>query len=135
MRSGWTSVIKLSLALWLIVPAAALAGGFEIKEQSASSAGAATAGSAAMAEDASALFYNPAAMSLLHDDQALFSGQVFILDGDYDSRGARDATGGTIVGNSRIKNGAIPAASLFGVWSLGDRVRLGVGITAPFGLS
>src|ERR1041384_4696866 len=135
MRSGSELVVALSFAAVLIVPVAASAGGFEIKEQSATSAGTATAGSAAMAEDASAIFYNPAAMTLLDDDQAMFSGQVFILDSDYDSRRAHDATGGTIVGNETIENGAIPAASLFGVWSLTDRVRFGIGVTAPFGLS
>ena len=131
--TGWG--LGLSLVAWLVVPADAGAGGFEIKEQSASSAGTATAGSAAMAEDASALFYNPASMTLLDGDQAVFSGQIFVLDSDYDGDGASDATGGTIVGNETIENGAIPAASLFASWSLTDRLRVGIGVTAPFGLS
>jgi long-chain fatty acid transport protein len=52
--------------------------------------------------------------------------------GGFEGNGASDATGGTIVGN---ETGAIPAASLFASWSLTDRVRVGIGVTTPFGLS
>jgi long-chain fatty acid transport protein len=119
----------------MLAAADAEAGGFEIKEQSASSAGTATAGSTALGEDASNMFYNPATMTLIDRDQVMFSGQIFVIASDFDSRTARDATGGEIDGNDSLENGAIPAASLFGVWGVNDRMWVGIGVTAPFGLS
>ena len=112
----------------------AFAGGFEIREHGASGVGAATAGVAAIGEDASTVYYNPAAMMLLDESQAVFAGQLFILDLDYDSRAATDGIGGTIIGSDTMTNEPVVVPSLFGVWRVSDQVRLGFGLTAPFGL-
>jgi long-chain fatty acid transport protein len=111
------------------------ASGFEIREQGATAAGTATAGAAATGEDASTVFYNPAAMTLLDEDQAVFSGNLFILNNDYDNETTIDVAGGTINGNEKIQNGVIPVPSLFAVWSVTDEIRVGIGVTAPFGLA
>jgi len=114
---------------------AVLAGGFAITEQSASAAGTATAGAGAIAEDAGTVFYNPAGMSFLESDQLLIAGNVFFLDNDFSNRGTADGTGNPIVGTEDFKNPVIPVGSLFGVVELTDGIKLGLGITSPFGLS
>ena len=113
----------------------ALAGGFELRTQGASGAGTATAGAAAIGEDATMVFYNPAAMTLLDESQVAFAGQLYIPDLDYDNRAATDATGGAVIGSDRLLNEPAVVPSLFGVWNVSDRVRLGFGLTSPFGLA
>ena len=111
------------------------AGGFELRTQGASGAGTATAGAAATGEDASTVFYNPAAMTLLEQSQVMFAGQLYIPDLEYDNRAATDATGGAIAGSERLMNEPAVVPSLFGVWNVADRVRVGFGLTSPFGLA
>jgi long-chain fatty acid transport protein len=113
----------------------ALAGGFTIAEQSASAAGTATAGAGALADDASTIFYNPAGMALLDGNQLLVSAKGFILDNQFSNRGTVDGVGNPIAGTEDFKNGIIPLGSLFGVLEVHERVKLGLGITSPFGLS
>lgn len=131
----FASLMTVSSLLWAQGCSDASAGGFEIREHGASAAGTATAGTAAIGEDASTVFYNPAAMTLLDEDQAVFSGNLFILNNDYDNEATIDVAGGTIDGNEKIQNGVIPVPSLFAVWSVTDQIRFGIGVTAPFGLA
>lgn len=133
--SASASSVLLAACLLLFMCGSALAGSFELRTQGASGAGTATAGAAATGEDASAVFYNPAAMTLLDESQALFAGQLYIPDLDYGNRGATDATGGTMSGNEKLTNEPAFVPSLFGVWAVDDRVRLGFGLTSPFGLA
>jgi len=81
------------------------------------------------------VFYNPAAMTLLDESQVAFAGQLYIPDLDYDNRAATDATGGAVIGSDRLLNEPAVVPSLFGVWNVSDRVRLGFGLTSPFGLA
>ncbi len=128
-------VTTVSSLLWAQCCSDASASGFEIREHGASAAGTATAGTSAIGEDASTVFYNPAAMTLLDEDQAVFSGNLFILNNDYDNETTIDVAGGTIDGNEKIQNGVIPVPSLFAVWRVTDEIRIGMGVTAPFGLA
>lgn len=112
-----------------------MAGGFAISEQSATVAGSATAGAGALAEDASTVFYNPAGMSYLENDELLIAGHAFVLDNDFDNEGTVDGSGTPVRGAGGATNGIVPLGSLFGVVRLNDFVHLGLGITAPFGLS
>lgn len=112
-----------------------LAGGFAITEQSASAAGTATAGAAALAEDAGTVFYNPAGMALLEGSQLLAAAQGFFLDNEFTDHGTVDGTGNPISGSEDIRNDIIPIGSLFAVLDLHERVKVGLGITSPFGLA
>ena len=114
---------------------AALAGGFAISEQSASVAGSATAGAGALAEDASTVFYNPAGMSYIDGNQLLIAGSAFFLDNEFTNGGTLDGIGNPVSGTESFENPIIPIGSLFAVVELTDRVRLGLGVTSPFGLS
>ena len=113
----------------------AAAGGFAISEQSATAAGSATAGAGAVAEDAGTVFYNPAGMTQLEGNQLMISANAFILDNSFHDRGTTDGIGDPIAGSEDFKNPIIPIGSLFGVVDVIDRVKIGLGITAPFGLS
>ena len=141
MRPRLACLGKVSwTAFWaaLALPLAgshAFAGGFELRTQGASGAGTATAGAAAIGEDASTVFYNPAAMTLLEKSQVIFGGQLYVPDLDYDNRRATDGTGGIIAGSDDLTNEPAIVPNLFGAWSVTDRVRVGFGLTAPFGLA
>ncbi len=111
------------------------AGGFAITEHSATSAGSAGAGAAALAEDAGTVFYNPAGMTLIDGHQLMISVNAFFLNNSFDNRGTVDGIGNPIAGTEDLKTPVIPVGSLFGVLNLNDRVKLGLGITSPFGLS
>ncbi|MGK0443877.1 MAG: long-chain fatty acid transport protein, partial [Bermanella sp.] len=67
-----------------ILPTLAMASGYKLNEQSAAGMGTAHAGRAAMAEDASVVFYNPAAMTEL-DRAQMTAGFTYINGyGDFD---------------------------------------------------
>src|SRR5690606_41473061 len=69
------------------------AGGFKINEQSASGAGRAFAGSAAIAKDASVVFFNPAGMSRLEQAQGSFGFTFLNLEGEFNNGGRTNPTG------------------------------------------
>ena len=56
---------------------------FGLSEQSGSGLGNSYAGAAAVAEDASTMFWNPAGMSLLENSQFAIAGNVIILDAKF----------------------------------------------------
>ncbi|HMJ49443.1 MAG TPA: outer membrane protein transport protein, partial [Burkholderiales bacterium] len=64
-----TSITAGMSALFCGLAGSALAAGFALNEQSASDMGVAFAGGAASGEDASTVFYNPAAMVLISGTQ------------------------------------------------------------------
>jgi len=113
--------------------------GFQLLEQNASGLGNAYAGQAAAAENASAIFYNPASMTLLPGTQ--FSGSVLVLrlsaefrdsGGSVAPNGAGVPAGGSDGGNAG--GDLIYLPSLFLTRQISPDLWLGVGVSAPFGL-
>ena len=139
MRCGGIALLPAvylcSIVVWFAGCQIAQAGGFAITEQSSSAAGSATAGAGAVAEDAGTVFYNPAGMTQLEGNQLMVSANAFLLSNKFHNRGTVDGIGDPITGTEDIKNPLIPTGSLFGVVELTDRIKLGLGITSPFGLS
>jgi long-chain fatty acid transport protein len=114
--------------LLLAFSGAASAGAFQLWEQNASGLGNAYAGSAAVADNASTVFYNPAGMTQLGSGIQLSVG-VAGVGPSYEFRD-----------NSGIKSGgnaggwaAVPNAYLSG--QVTKDLFLGLGISAPFGLA
>jgi len=109
----------------------AAASGFQLLEQNASGIGNAYAGSAAIAENASTIFYNPAGMTQLRARE--FSGGLTTLFTSYklsnngSSTGALSGNGGDAGGFGAVPNGYLS-------WALNKDLYLGVGFGAPFGL-
>ncbi|MDX1755130.1 MAG: outer membrane protein transport protein [Marinobacter sp.] len=118
-------------------PLSVLAGGFALNEQSASAMGVANAGAAANPENATTVFFNPAGMSQLAGTNLSFGAAVLSIDAelDRDSAAATTAAGAPVTGGSG--GDFAPLAVLPNVYlthELNDRVDLGFGLHAPYGL-
>lgn len=109
--------------------------GFALTEQGASGMGNAYAGAAAIADDASTVFFNPAGMARLNTANVVLAGHVVSLDIEFKDRGSQPPSGLPQTGGNGGKPGdtfIIP--NLFAVIPLGERWRFGVGLSAPWGL-
>ena len=74
-----SSILVLGIAGTLAVTGQAHASGFQLWEQSASGLGTAYAGSAAVAEDASTIYFNPAGMAYLPEGQMQLTGTLALV--------------------------------------------------------
>lgn len=120
----------------------AFAGGFYLQEQSPVAVGRAFAGEAAVASDASTIFFNPAGMVKLGPVTLTNGAHMLLIDSGESDRGSTrtlaasgvpTATGGGDGGNPFQRPVPLPAA--FGAFRMGDApLWLGLGITAPFGM-
>lgn len=116
----------------------ASAAGFALIEQSASGMGNAFAGSAATAEDASTVFYNPAGMSRLEGTQITVGGHLIDLSAKFSNSGSSKPAAivtNPLGGNGGEAGGIAVIPNLYFVMPIGDRVNFGVGVNAPFGLA
>ena len=112
----------------------ASASGFALLEQSASRLGTAFSGTAAAADDATTIFYNPAGMgSLKQSEVSLVAtgidvGSKFRNDGSVAAFGQPLGVNGSDAGDWNF----VPA----GYWAMpiNDSLAVGVGVNAPFGL-
>lgn len=111
----------------------ASASGFQLLEQNLSGLGNAYAGSAAVAENASTIYYNPAGMTQLQDREISGGlaaiGPSFKFDNNGSNVGALQNTGegGDAGGWAALPNG-------YASWAINKDVYVGVGVGAPFGL-
>ncbi len=115
----------------------ASASAFQLLEQNASGLGVAYAGTAAVADNASTVFFNPAGMTQLRGRQVSMG--VVAIGPSYEFR--NEGSSGTglltpaVVGSNGGDAGgwaAVPNAFLS--WQLSPTLFAGVGISAPFGL-
>lgn len=135
-RYFWSGALLLGTAVCTTPPA--LAAGFSLLEQSGSGIGTAYAGAAASADDASAMFFNPAALSLLESPQVAVAAHAINLETKFSDRGSILPPAGL----GLIPQGATNdnAGDLLGLpnayfaWPVNDRLSFGFAINAPFGL-
>jgi long-chain fatty acid transport protein len=112
----------------------AFASGFALLEQSASRVGTAFAGTAAAADDATTVFYNPAGMGSLKQSKVSFVatgidvGSKFKNDGSVAAFGQPLGVNGSDAGDWNF----VPAA--YWAMPLNESFAVGFGINAPFGL-
>lgn len=134
--------VALGLVCGTVLSAnSAHAGGFMLQEQSQIEIGRAFSGAAAQADSPSILFYNPAGITELPGTQ-LSSGvtALFIQSRQRDLGTTRTGPGATPTQAVGGGNGGTPFASVvpvptsFASKQLSDRLWLGAGISAPFGL-
>lgn len=120
----------------------ALAGGFYLQEQSPIAEGRAFAGEAANADSAATIFYNPAGMTNLPGTSVDAGGALLFVQSSQEDRGStRSAagnqgsfpTGGGNGGNPFSQPILIPSGYL-STQIAQSRLRLGLGISAPFGV-
>lgn len=129
---------RLIAAVMLSVPVLSHAAGFSLIEQSGSGVGTAYAGSAASADDASALFFNPASLSLLDAPQVAVAGHGIYLQAKFSDRGSQlppAGLGALPTGDTSDDAGDfIPVPNVYFALPLGKRLAFGLGVNAPFGL-
>lgn len=104
------------------------ASGFQLREVSGEGLGNAFAGSTAKADDVATLFHNPAGMTRLDGDQAGVSAAWIVPYSRF--QGTGPAAGSN--GGNHLQGVLVPAAYL--MWDTAEDWRLGLAITAPFGM-
>lgn len=122
-----------AVALFLSPPVHA--GGFALSEMSAASLGNAHAGGAALAEDASTIYYNPAGLTRMSGRQFTISASAIRPSAEFENRGSVSAAGTPLAGGNGGDAGSwsgVPA--LFYAMDLASGLRFGLGVHSPFGL-
>lgn len=134
-RTIWT--LSYTSALLLGFSTAGHTAGFNLLEQNASGLGNAYAGSAAVADNASTIYFNPAGMTYLPGIN--ISGGVTAIKPNFKFGSNDGSTGpgglpiGTSNGGNAGKWGFLPNA--YASWQLNPDWYVGLGIGAPFGLT
>ena len=137
MKRGCWKQLILTLAVLSHMPFAAdtvLAAGFSITQKSVKGLGNAFAGAAAVAEDASTIYFNPAGLTRLSGRQVQAAVHIFSYSLKFSDDGSTNVnnqplTGGD--GGNAGKQGFIP--NFFYAHSISDSLKLGIGIVSPFG--
>jgi long-chain fatty acid transport protein len=140
----WHKLIVFAVTLaFAASPSLVLASGFQLIEQNASGLGNAYAGQAAGARNASAIFYNPANMTLVKGKQFMLAGSMIDISTTFaDASSTRPylpttpptpvaATLGSAGGNA---GGWAPVPNAYLSWQVSKGAWFGVGVNAPFGL-
>ncbi|WP_018605083.1 OmpP1/FadL family transporter [Uliginosibacterium gangwonense] len=107
------------------------ASGFQLLEQDASGLGNAYAGSAAVAEDAGTIYYNPAGMTRLKDMEISLGVAAIRPSYKYNNG---NSTSGVLNGDGGDAGGVSALPNAYGSYAVSKNVYLGVGVGAPFGL-
>ena len=104
------------------------AAGFALVEQNASGLGNAYAGQAAVAADASTIFFNPAGMTMLPDRQVVMAGHLIKPQAEF--TGSSNIGGG----DGGDAGGLAIVPNAYFAYRLTPDIHVGVGMNAPFGL-
>jgi len=127
----------------LLLSTQALAGGFLLQEQSGVGVGRAFAGEAALGRDASTVWFNPAAMTLLGRPQVQVGGAAIFVESRQQNRGSTRGvpsvgqvpTGGGGGGNPFDPVVGLPDLHFAKPLTSDGRLWAGLSVTAPFGLN
>jgi long-chain fatty acid transport protein len=136
------AVVMLSLLALVALPAdSVLAAGFQLVEQSGSGLGNAFAGQAAGVKDASAVFFNPAALTKLEGGQVVFGGAGIGISTKFTDQGSTApyipgllAFPVSAGGDGGDAGGWTPVPNAYFAWQPSERVWVGLGVDVPFGL-
>jgi long-chain fatty acid transport protein len=112
----------------------AFAAGFALNEQSAIGAGAAFAGGAASGEDASTVFYNPAAMTRISGTQMVVGLHGIVPDVKFNNQGSSTTGGALTGGNGGDLGKGVVVPNFYLVTDITPNIKYGFGVSAPFGL-
>jgi long-chain fatty acid transport protein len=127
-------LLFLAIVFWAV---SVQASGFAIVEQSVRGLGTAYAGSAALAEDPSTIFYNPAGLTRVSGYQLEAGIHYLIPRAKFKDRGSTHFTGQPLNIYDNEGGDAGEAAfvpNLYYSHSLTEQLKIGIGFHAPFGL-
>jgi long-chain fatty acid transport protein len=125
---------QILAAVLVAVSAPASAAFFQIAEQSASGIGNAFAGGAAIAEDASTVWYNPAGMTRLDRAQLIVGGSYIHPSFTANVLSASTVFGFPIAGGGGDAGQDAFVPTLYATYPVSGRLVLGAALNAPFGL-
>jgi long-chain fatty acid transport protein len=117
-----------------VAPHTSYASGFALLEQSAARLGNAFSGTTVVVEDATAMFYNPAALAKLERSQLALSASGVKISSEFRNENSQAALGqplGSEGGDAGDWN-AVPSA--YFALPLNERLAFGIGFNVPFGL-
>ena len=110
------------------------AAGFALSEQSGSGMGNAYAGAAAVAEDASTIFFNPAGMTYIEGRQLVGALHAIRTSGDFNNQGSAPA-GVRPLGDEGGDFGSLAfLPNFYYKQDLTEQLKFGIGVGTPFGL-
>ncbi len=110
------------------------AAGFALLEQNTSGLGNAYAGSAAVAEDASTIFFNSAGLTQLKRPSLVMNGALIMVKSEFKNGASQPAFSHALGSSGGNAGGNTPVPALYVAVPLTDRISGGVGVNAPFGL-
>lgn len=133
-RYSFASLLAgLSLLAWVN---SAQASGFALTEQGVINIGTAASGGAAGLDDLSTIYFNPAGLMRLPGNGGVSgSGYIIFPSIQFTNQGSAIAPGLPLSGGDGGDAGVttfIP--NLYGAFQVNDRMKLGIGVTVPFGL-
>lgn len=135
-RRARTAAAVLGAGLVAIAAADARASGFQLAEQSARGLGNAFAGAAAVADDPSTIFFNPAGMTRLEGTQVSGTISFIFPSGEWSDSGSRDAFGSPLTGGDGSDGGVTAIVPVFYAhYTIDERWSAGIGVNVPFGLA
>ena len=129
MKKKTFCVVTMAIAL-VLFSSLSFAAGLILYEINSPLTGTASAGWAALAEDASTAFTNPAGMTRLDRSQLLVGAQPLIVTSKFDPSPATTFSG-TDGGNA---GGVLPSLGGYYVQSFSDRFKMGFSLLSYFGL-
>lgn len=139
----WPSAVVLALASCL-VPGTVLASGFQLNEQNGSGLGNAYAGLAAGVRDASAIFFNPAALTGIEGGQLVLSVEGIGPSNSFTDTGSSPPFLPTsppfplpisLGGDGGEAGSWTPVPNGYFSWQAGSSWWIGLGVGVPFGLT
>ena len=135
-KSLQVAVAAATLVSTLCLTTTAFASGFAIIENSASGMGQAFAGAAAVAEDPSTIYFNPAGMMYLEGTQVTAGIHIIGSDADFKNKGSTNlALAGVPQGGEGGNAGdTFFVPNFYYVQDFGEKYKIGIGVNAPFGL-
>jgi len=136
LLSRCKGIIFLVVCVSLLSVGSAFGAGFALIEQGVSGLGNAYAGGAAVAEDASTIFYNPAGMTRLNGHQVILGAHLITPYANFENKGSTHVTGAPLIGDDNGNGGdAKIIPNFYYSRKVSDRFSVGIGINTPFGLA
>lgn len=131
-------ILIAGTSLLYLLPNLSQASGFALIEVNATGQGNAYAGASAYTNDASTIFFNPAGMMLLEQDQIVLASHLIMPSSDFSNDGSRaaDVLGGAPLTGDEDDGGynaIVP--NFYWVRQIDESMKFGLGVNAPFGLA
>ena len=107
---------------------------FALIEQNALGLGNAFAGSAAIAEDSSTIYFNPAGLARLNFTQVKVAAHLIVPSVKFTNQSSQAALGQPLGGDGGDAGSLAVVPNLYASMAINDQWHVGIGVNAPFGL-